>query len=240
MSLDRYRQLEAVLDGADGNLDPIKKGVAEDAAEEHLRAVAASSANHPSSTLARQSISEALHYRGRIAHARGRHQTALELYVQARDWASTELEWEGYHHLRVAEILFAHGSPDECRYHLDLAEAIFKLGLQRTSGESQLAALRAHEMVRDGEPKRAVALLKAGIRSAHSHGFQRGEILFPVELAKIRLAQRRYDAAAALIAMAGSIYLASTLHARPSDTATRRVDKFTLDAGECLKLVQDL
>jgi hypothetical protein len=163
----------------------------------------------------RQAVSEALHYLGRIAGADRRFQDAVDLYVQARPWAGKELEWEGYHHLRVAEILFDHGTPAETVYHLDRARQIFVQGLQQTSGEAQLDALDAHLMARGGDVDGAKKLLNAGIAGAKTDGFRRGQILFRVELAKLHLADRDPVPAVPLMLMAGLLYLGEATAAGP-------------------------
>jgi tetratricopeptide (TPR) repeat protein len=184
-------------------------------AERYFKQVIEAADPEPAEVHSRQSISEALHYSGRIALADGRFQEAVDRYTAARRWASKELEWEGYHHLRVAEVLFNHGSLDEARHHISRSQAIFTWGMQRTSGESQLDALSAHVMVRDGALDEAIELLEEGVRLAKLHGFQRGEILFPVELAKLRLGQGEHWAAVKLVFLAGMQYLKSVLKSDP-------------------------
>src|SRR5262249_55902543 len=119
----------------------------------------------------------------------------------------------GYYHLRLAEVLLAHGPLEEAHYHLQEASQIFRQGQQQSTGEAQLQAAWARYFTQTSQHEKAEELLKSAIGQARLHRFPRGELLFLTQLAALRLAQRRMLSAAGILLQVARIYPRAELRA---------------------------
>jgi len=155
----------------------------------------------------REPIGAARHYLARIAKARGQHQLALDTYVAAQPEGTGLLGSLGFYHLRLAEVLLDHGPLAEAAYHLHESQRLFTQGRQFQTAGTLLDAAWARYFMQVGDYARADVLLSGADKLARQDRHVRGELLLLVQLARLRLSQRRPISAGALFVRSAWVFL---------------------------------
>ncbi|MFI1393416.1 hypothetical protein [Streptomyces sp. NPDC020681] len=138
-----------------------------------------------------QPVATAVHYRGRVAAARGEHQLALVRYVEAQAIAPGRLAGRAFHHVRLAEILLRHGPAHEAEHHLRQADSINQQARQISTGAAQLNHAWAQFHLATGDHRSAERELRDALRAARRANARRSTLQFALALGRLHAGRRR-------------------------------------------------
>ncbi|MFC0435505.1 tetratricopeptide repeat protein [Kutzneria buriramensis] len=140
----------------------------------------------------RQAVATAVHYLGRLAHDHGDLRSALHLYVGAEHLSDNMLTGQGFFHQRLAEVLVAHGTVEQARYHIEQANAIFTQAGEVSIAVAVLRGTWVRFYVRLGEFDHAERTGVDGLKISHDHIGPRAELVLLAELFMLQLRRRRW------------------------------------------------
>ncbi|MBM9618842.1 tetratricopeptide repeat protein [Streptomyces zhihengii] len=164
----------------------------------------------------RHAVASSLHFLGRHAAERGEHGRALRLYTEGEALSDGRLTAQGFFHQRVAEILVAHGTTREARYHLTRSQQTFEQAAQRSSALALLGGTWAEFYLRTGDGGRALRVVSDAVElSRREEGGARIELVLQAKRLRVLIRLRRPAAAAALLCRAARLYLRTEVERRP-------------------------